>query len=431
MKKFLALVMAAIMLLSVCSFASAEDGKIHLVFQYSFEENFREPFLAIIDRFMAENPDIVVESVYGGSYNESNQKLLAAHAAAMQGDKSGYPSVQQTIGNSIAAFAEGGVIAPLNDLMPAANFQLDQYFTGMIDAYSYDGQVYGIPGFVSVCPTLYYNKTITNELNAPIPTKWDEMEAWLEKVTVKDETGKTVRYGLSIAAWSADYLTSLFWQNGCEMFADEDQSAVAFNSPEFIETANMLKKWVDMGYVKWCYGTNASGNMRQSFMDGTSVAVTHTCALYKDYLNAFQPKNWEIGVAFPPSQTKSIAQMGGSGLTVMSQLTPEEKEAAFKLVAYLTNGDSNMVIAQATGYMPVSNLALESDACKEWVGANPELQNLYDHLPEVVGAPVNPAWSQLGSKLCDALGLIMIEGADAEAALNDLADECNEILEDQ
>ena len=81
MKKILALLMAAMMLLGMCSFASAEDEKIHIIFQYSFEEQMRAPILAVIDQFMKDNPDIVVECVYGGSYSESNTERLSRCAA--------------------------------------------------------------------------------------------------------------------------------------------------------------------------------------------------------------------------------------------------------------------------------------------------------------------------------------------------------------
>lgn len=430
MKKILALLMAAMMLLGMCSFASAEDEKIHIIFQYSFEEQMRAPILAVIDQFMKDNPDIVVECVYGGSYSESNTKLLAAHAAAMQGDKSGYPAVQQTEVSSVSTFAENGVIACMDDLIVANNFPIDKYFAGMLSAYSYNGSQYAIPAFASVCPTMYYNKTLCDALGAEVPKTWDEMEAWLEKVTIKDENGNTTRYGLCLAGWGAAYFSPIWWQNGCTAFLDEECTQVGFGTEEALATTRMLKDWVDKGYVKWCYGTNASTNMRQSFIDGNSMAVFHTCAVYSVYKPGLAANGWEVGVAFPPAGVKSTAQLGGSGLTIMSQLTDKEKEAAFKLVAAMTGSEVNMIITEATGYLPTSQITLDSDRCKEWVVTNPQLQNLYDHLAEVEGPAGHPLWGEVSKKWMDALALIFNEGADLESTIADMVEECNEILEE-
>ena len=428
MKKLLALVLAAVMLFSMFSVAAAEGEKTKIIFQYSFEEQMRPAVQAVIDQFMIDNPDIEVEMVYGGSYAESNTKLLAAHAAAMQGDKSGYPAVQQTEVSSIATFAENGVIAPMDDLIAATNFPADMYWGGMMAAYAYNGQQYAIPTFASVCPTYYYNKTLLEQEGLTLPKTWDEMEAFLEKATIKDEAGNTVRYGLSLAGWGAAYFSPIWWQNGASFFTDETMTEVGIGSEKAIEVTKMIKKWVDAGYVKWYYGSNASTNMRQSFIDGNTMGVFHTCAVYSVYQPGLAANGWEVGVAFPPAGVKSTAQLGGSGVTIMSMLSEEEKLAAMKLVACLTGAEINMIITEATGYLPVSQTALESDRCKAWVEANPELQNLYDHLGEVEGPSGHPLQGEINTKWGDALALIFNEGADLESTIADMVEECNELL---
>ena len=87
-----------------------------------------------------------------------------------------------------------------------------------------------------------------------------------------------------------------------------------------------------------------------------------------------------------------------------------------------------MIITEATGYLPVSQTALESDRCKAWIEANPELQNLYDHLGEVEGPSGHPLQGEINTKWGDALALIFNEGADLESTIADMVEECNELL---
>ncbi len=430
LRKLLALVMAVTMLIGMFSFANAEDEKIKLIFMYSFEEQMRPPIHAVVEQFMIDNPNIEVECVFGGSYTESNTRLLAAHAAALQGDKAGYPAIHQTEAAQLATFAENGVIAPLNDLIANANFPIEDYFTGMVAAYSYDGLCYGIPAVASLCPTMYYNKTLCEEVNAPFPTTWDEVGAWLEKVTVKDEQGNTVRYGMALAGWFETYWAPFFWQNGAVPFLDEECTQVAFTSEAAIETTKMFKEWIDKGYVKWCNGPNASANMRQSLIDGTSMCVSHTCSVFSVYQPALAANGWELGIAFPPAGVKAQAQLAGAGFTVTSQLSDAEKEAAFKLIAALTAPEANIAMVTATGYLPTSKQALESEACATWIATYPELQNLYDHLQSIEGPNQHPLWNEISTKWGDALTLIFNDGADLESTLAAAEEECNELLEE-
>lgn len=423
MKKLLSVLLALAMLATLPVFASA-DEEVVVKFWYSFEEQMRPDIMAVIEEFEKANPGIKVDPSYGGSYSECNQKLLAAHAA------NEVPAVQQTVQTSLATFAENGVLEPLDKYIEAEGADMSIYAKGMYEAYAYNGQQYGLPAFCSVCPTMYYNKTFADAEGIEIPKTWDEFDAFLRKATIKDANGNTTRYGASFAGWGSSYYGPLFWQNGVEAFLDEEKTQTGLGSDKAIAVIKMIKGWVDEGLVKWCYGTNASTNMRQSLIEGTSFSVFHTCAVYSVYQPGLAANGWEVGVAFPPAGEKSIADLGGSGLTIMAKASEAEKEAAYKLIRWLTQPEANLVIIKATGYMPVTTTCLESEGCKEWVELNPELQNLYDHMNEVYASPSHVAWSDIGTKWQDHLAQIFNEGADVEATVKDMCAAINEILAD-
>ena len=422
MKKLLALCLALIMASALVPFAQAEDV-IEIEFWYSFEEFMREPILADIDNFEAANPGIKVNASYAGSYADSNQKLLAAHAAG------NVPAVQQTVQTNISTFAENGVIYPLDEYIAANNDDMSNYATGMYQAYNYNGKQYGVPAFCSVCPTFFYNKTFAEEEGIEIPKTWDDMDAFLRKATKKDENGNTIRYGLSLAGWGAAYFGPIYWCNGVTPF-NEDKTEVGIGSERAIEITKMIKGWVDEGLVKWFYGSGASNTMRQGIIDGTSFGGFHTCAVYDVYKKGLGANGWEVGTAFQPAGETTMADLGGSGLTLMAKATPEQREAAYKLIRWLTAPSANMIIVRATGYLPVTTDCLQSEECEAWLQENPCLRELYEHLDDVVAGPSHPMWGDIASKWYDALALIFLEGAEVEPTLEALVEEANEILAD-
>ena len=422
MKKLLALLLALILVSALAPAAMADDV-VEIEFWYSFEEFMREPILADIANFEAANPGIKVIASYAGSYAESNQKLLAAHAA------DNVPAVHQTVQTNISTFAANGVIYPIDEYIEANGDDMSNYAAGMYAAYNYEGKQYAVPAFCSVCPTWFYNKTFATEEGIEIPKTWDEMDAFLRKATKKDESGNTTRYGLSLAGWGSAYFGPIYWANGVDPF-NEDRTEVGIGTERAIEITKMIKGWVDEGLVKWYYGSGASSSLRQDVIDGRSFGSFHTCAVYDVYKNGLANNGWEVGTAFQPSGVRTMADLGGSGLTLMTKATPEQREAGYKLIRWLTAPSANMIIVRATGYLPVTTDCLNSEGCKQWLEENPCLVELYEHLDDVVAGPSHPMWGDIATKWYDALALIFNEGEDVESTIEGLVEEANEILAD-
>lgn len=432
MKKLLALLVAIMMMSSLFVGLAAAEEPITITFWCSWEDAWRDALKGLVEQWEAQNPGVHVEFVYAGSYSESNQSLLAAHAATLSAPNGEVyvPTVQQTVGTNIPTFAANGVIYPLDEYIAANGDDMSVFASGMLKAYQYQGEQYGLPGCISLVPSIFYNKTFAEQEGIEFPTSWDEFDAFLRKATIKDEQGNTVRYGASFSGWGIDYVTPILRAFGVQPFTDEEETQSGFDCPEIREFATKMQGWAKEGLISWAFGSGASTNMRQSFLDGKTFCVWHTCALYDLYSKGLAAKGWEIGAAFPPTGAKQVAGLGGSGFTLMKLASPEQREWGYKLIRFLTDTACNMVIIQNTGYLPVTKTCLESEECAEWLKANPELVHLYDHLDELVASPSSPAWADIGTKVTDNFGRIIVEGEDVEATLQFMFDEIQEILED-
>jgi sn-glycerol 3-phosphate transport system substrate-binding protein len=73
--------------------------------------------------------------------------------------------------------------------------------------------------------------------------------------------------------------------------------------------------------------------------------------------------------AFLPG--KDNCPTGGAGVGIPAGITEERKINALKFAAFLTNTESTVTFTQATGYMPVRKSALQNDAEKAFLDANP------------------------------------------------------------
>ena len=82
MKKLLSLLLALAMFAGLALPAMAEEP-VTIEFWYSFENQMVEQIMTVIAAFEEANPGIKVKPTYAGSYNESNQKLLAAHVEVL------------------------------------------------------------------------------------------------------------------------------------------------------------------------------------------------------------------------------------------------------------------------------------------------------------------------------------------------------------
>ena len=115
-----------------------------------------------------------------------------------------------------ARLAATGVIAPLDDLIDAAGYDLSQHYPATITGATLNGQIYGIPELAHPGRTgLFYNKTLFDEAGVDYPDDtwtYDDLLAAAIELTNPDE----LRWGFMDADGSyfssAHVLTGLGWR---------------------------------------------------------------------------------------------------------------------------------------------------------------------------------------------------------------------------
>lgn len=371
----------------------------------------------MIDRFHAEHPNITIEPIFQGGYGDNHKKLMAARAANT------VPAVSVIENASIPNFTESGMLADLTPFIERDGIDLGDFSEGMLKAYHYDGKQTGLPLIVSAS-VMIYNKDLFDEAGVEPPQTWDEIEAFAEKLTVKD--GDTVsRYAFAVPGWSAWYYDPWIINGGGEILTEDGTSGIALEeSKKFLKN---FQEWKEKGYLYLPYGQGASGTMRQMFFDQEIAMIEHTSSLIDWYL---ENVDFEVGVSFLPGDKNRVTHIGGGGIVMLDAISDEEKEAAWQFIKFMTSSEHNIFWADNTGYLPTRKSALEASDGQQFLEENPAYRAILEWFDNVNPRVQHPAYGEFRAFYEEVVGIIALEGGDVDALLEEASKNIDAVLAD-
>lgn len=306
----------------------------------------------IVAGFEAENPDISVDAIYSGNYDDTRVRALSAL-------NSGEPA-QLAVMFSIDAYdlIEQDLIVPFDDLVEDEAW-LDGFYPALMANGRIEGKTWGIP-FQRSTIVAYYNKDMFREAGldpeSP-PTTWDELVD-MGKALTRDGA-----YGIMIPSTGYPYwmFQALAIQNGKEVMSN-DGLTTYFDDPKVIETLEFWKSLsaeheiMPTGTVEW-------GTLRQAFLEGQTAMMWHSTG---NLTAVKKSADFDFGVAMLPGNERLGSPTGGGNFYIFKDTSDEERAAALKLIEYMTAPEQAAEWSIATGYMGVSPAAYETEALKAY-----------------------------------------------------------------
>ena len=306
----------------------------------------------IVADFEAANPDISVNAIYSGNYDDTRVRALSAINSG--------ESAQMAVMFSIDAYdlIEQDLIVPFDDLVSDKAW-LDSFYPALMANGKIEGKTWGIP-FQRSTIVAYYNKDLFRaaglDPEAP-PASWDDLIS-AGKALTKDGT-----YGLMIPSTGYPYwmFQALAIQNGKEVMSD-DGLTTYFDDQSVVDTLDFWKSLssehgiMPEGTVEW-------GTLRQAFLEGQTAMMWHSTG------NLTAVKNnasFDFGVAELPANVRKGSPTGGGNFYIFKDTSDEEKAAALKLIEFMTSPEQAATWSIATGYMGVSPAAYETDSLKAY-----------------------------------------------------------------
>ena len=216
--------------------------------------------------FEEEHPGATLRFEYGP--NSPDRLVTAAAGGAV-------PDVSLASISYARYLYDAGVIAPLNNYMERTPHTAPDQFLPVAMIYNQkNGVYYGIPWSLEAAAILYNRNHLRaaglDERPEAIRT-WDDLVTYAQALTRRDASGNIIRNGYFPGRGVAAF-ASYVYANGGDFYR-EDESAVAFNSPQGREA---LRFMIDLKDV---YGvTTADTAQAQIANEGASMVYWETSA---------------------------------------------------------------------------------------------------------------------------------------------------------
>jgi sn-glycerol 3-phosphate transport system substrate-binding protein len=160
------------------------------------------------------------------------------------------------------------------------------------------------------------------------------------------------------------------------------------------EGAEALQFWVDMvnkyKVMKRPPGKdyNAWEVTNTDFIN-QKVAMIITSTAFLAYLTDNAP--FQIGTAFLPKKKQFATPTGGTFFVMVKDAKPEEKDAGWAFIKWMSEPEQTAYWSRNTGYMPVRISAIESPDMKKFWEKNPNYTVAYKQLQYAIPFPYSPA----------------------------------------
>lgn len=405
--------------------AKAEEP-LHLTFYYPV--NVGGDAAKLIEEICADfneaYPDIVVEPVYTGNYDDTVTKIQTA----IQGGNP--PDVFVSLATQRFTMASTGMAMPLDELIaadPEGEEYIADFLPGFMEDSYVDGQIYSIP-FQRSTEIMYYNKDKFVEAGldpeSP-PTTWDEMLEYAKKLTTDDCYGVGIALNSGSAQWT---FTGFSLENSVDgkMLMSEDGKQVYFDTPENVEA---LQFWLDLqnehkvmaeGIVQWT-------DLPTQFLAGEVAMIYHTTG---NMANINENADFEFGTCFMPGNKQLGAATGGGNFYISNGLSEERVQAAWEFIKFVTETERAAQWSLDTGYVATRQSCFETDLIKNYYEEVPQAKIAYEQMeyakPELTTYNAAEIWRVLN----DNIQAAVVGDATAEEALQNAQAEAEEVLAD-
>ena len=415
MKKTLAFILTLVMLVSIAAVsAMAEPLKLTMYFPVNVGGNVANLIDSMTAEFNAENPDIQVEAVYTGNYDDT----VTAIQTAIQGGNA--PDLFVSLATQRFTMASTKMAMPLDDLIaadPEGQAFVDDFIDGfMLDSYV-DGQTYSIP-FQRSTMVMFYNKDAFKEVDldpeAP-PANWTEMVEYAQKLTNDKRYGVGIALNSGSAQWAFTGFSLENCTNGVGLM-NPNGKEVYFNTPENIEA---LQLWLDLqnkyncmapGIVQWT-------DLPTQFLAGEVAMIYHTTG---NLTNIKNNATFDFGVCFMPAGRQYGAPTGGGNFYITNGISEERQQAAWKYIKFMCETERAAQWSIDTGYVATRNSCYETELLKDYYASFPQALVAYEQLqyaqPELTTYSAAEMWRILNDNIQAAVTGEMTAAEALEAA---------------
>ncbi|WP_171038123.1 extracellular solute-binding protein [Aquibacillus sediminis] len=360
-----------------------------------------------------ENIEVIVEAIPHDDY----ETKLRTQAAGKQ-----LPDMFRVWpGTRLEPLVNGDTVLPLDEIVDHWDGSIPE---GIMGDYAIDGKQYAIPGNISETSLIFYNKELVSQAGFDVfPETYEELKSLIQVLNEEEVT--PISLG-NKAAWP---LQSVYISTIADRFTGSDflpqalSGEESFENEQFIDALSVIEELNEMEAFNGDMNTLDEAQSRNNFIAGK--AAMHFAGSWAVGPILDDAENLDnIGVAPFPSfaggdgDPAKIAGVAGGGIALNSELSGDEKEAAFEFLKFFYSDEMYQQLLEANIIVPV-NLEMGDDIPQVFQTANELAQG---GLAPVYDATLTP---ELTDMINNGLQSITVGGKTPE----DLAAEMQEEAE--
>lgn len=373
----------------------------------------------LLDRFEAENPDIKVDLQYIEGYGAQVLVRIAG----------GSPPDVFWVGNNAPSLASQGFLYDLTGFIERDQVDLGEYIPSLVEAYTYNGRVYGLPND-SAPHIFYYNRGLLELAGidpGTLDLTWSSLVDVGKKLTIQRADGEVEQWGFS-PLYGTDWVMSWVWQNEGSLL-NTAMTEPAVNTPEFAEA------------VEYLY------NLKYEYQIAPPIAIANSVAPHERFAQqnvailqqgawlastALRDVDFDWGMLLPPKGKTRATGISYGGFSM--PYNTEHPEEAWRLLKFITGEEGQkFLIRQGYAALAAHRTAIQDQENLVLAFGNPKNPNL--ELDVIVESalisrtlPNLPVMGEIGAALADELSRVWNQETPVQSALFSLDQRIRAIL---
>ncbi len=377
----------------------------------------------LTDEYMAQNPDVKIDAIYAGSYQDTITKVITA---ARGGNA---PQLSVALSVDMFTLIDEDLIVPFDNFVKTDEDRawIEGFFPAFMENSQTGGKTYGIP-FQRSTPVLYWNKEAFKEAGLDpekAPATWEETIEMGKKLIKRDANGNVTQWGVRIPSSGFPYwLFQGFTTQNDVILVNSDGNKTNFDDPAVVEALEHMVSLstehgiMEPGIIEW-------GATPKAFFEGQTAMMWTTTG---NLTNVRNNAPFDFGVAMLPANKRRGAPTGGGNFYLFQGSSDEELAASVDFIKWITEPKQAAKWTIATGYVAPRAETWETPEMKAYTKDFPPALVARDQL-EFAVAELSTYQNQRITKIFnDALSAAITGDKDAKTALEEAQKRADAIL---
>jgi sn-glycerol 3-phosphate transport system substrate-binding protein len=387
-----------------------------VTFWYAYGDLVRKVLLDLVARFNESQSRVLVRAIHQGDYYEALAKLRAALAAGVA------PSLAHVVLEVVPYLARANVLEPLDGYDGASDIP---FVPALAQRGSFVGAerepLVAIP-FNRSTPITFANARILRDEGESVPHTWEDLAAVACRLTKHAPNGQ-IRWGFEVPiSWW--YWVAMVGQAGGRLVDADGRMSLGGDAGEkpirfwqrLVRDDHAMRPPPGRDYQAW----QASN---ESFLQGR-IAMMWSSTAYVRYLE----DNARFPVLAAPLQrdVRAAVPTGGTMFVLMRSAPEAEKRGAWEFVRYMCEREQTIAWSTRTGYMPVTQPAVDALLERGWYARHPNDLVAYEQLGDIDPWPWAPELFRVERDVVEPrLEEAVIAGRDAHQVMAEAREEAS------